>query len=244
MSEFDRYRERLRQRAGITLGEDTERELRAHFEEAVAAWRRAGRSQQEAELAALDELGKPDVIARAFRAEQRALRRLVGGPPLLVADLARRSRRFLAAAVVAGALGALAARAAPPTYTVRVPLAVSIRMDYGSELAARMAITQMRLQTLLPVHLDWTRHLALAVTGTDRTTALAVAQQATEEAEEQFPLYYQRTLYGNGDYQAVVIPGAPQVETTYPELGGAIGGGVLGIGGLATFTRRRKRARQ
>ena len=36
MSEFDRYLERLCMRAGRRLSEDAERELRQHFDEAVA----------------------------------------------------------------------------------------------------------------------------------------------------------------------------------------------------------------
>src|SRR5690348_8040504 len=106
MTEFDRYVERLRQRAGLALSADAERELRAHFYEAVAAYLMAGTPEREAELAALDELGRPEVVANAFRRERRALWRLADGPAGALAPLWPHWRRLLAATGAAALLGA------------------------------------------------------------------------------------------------------------------------------------------
>ena len=244
MSEFDRYLERLRERAGLTLSEDGERELRAHFEEAVAGQRRAGRSLREAEVAALDELGKPELVAAAFRAERRAFRRFAGGPGLLVPDFARQARLFLAAAALTAALGALAGRASPPTYMVRVPLAVLVKMDFGNELAARTALDQVHFPTSLPAHVRWMPRPVIEVSNRDQATALAVAQQATDETTRQFPFYFQRTLYGQGNTNAVVLPGMPQIDKTYPIVADAAAGAALGMGGIAALTLLRKRRRR
>lgn len=244
MSEFDRYLERLHERAGLHLGLDEERELRAHFEEAVAAERRAGHSLREAELVALDELGKPEVIAAAFRAERRALRRFAGGPGVLVADLARQARLYLAVVALTAGLGALAGRAAPPTYTIRVPLAVLVKMDFGNEIAARTALDQVRFPASLPVHLRWTRGPVLEVSSSDQAVAVTVAQQATDEATSQFPLYFQRTLYGRGDTSAVLLPGMPRLATTHPVTGDAAAGAGLGAAGIAIRALFRRRGRR
>jgi hypothetical protein len=244
VSEFDRYLERLRERAGLHLSLDAERELRAHFEEAVAVQRRAGRSLLEAELVALDELGKPEVIAAAFRAERRALRRFAGGPGVLVADLARQARLYLAVVAFTAALGALAGRAAPPTYTIRVPLTVLIQMDFGNELGARTALAQLHFDTPVAVHVRWMPTPALEVSNADRTTAVAAAQQAAGEATRQFPAAFQRTLYGKGRASATAIGETPKVETSYPILPGAAAGAGLGVAGIAIRTLLRKRGRR
>ena len=241
MSEFDRYLERLRERAGLTLGVDAERELRAHFEEAVAGQRRAGHSLREAELAALDELGKPEVVAAAFRAERRTFRRFVGGPGLLVVDFARQIRLFLAAATLTAALGALAGRASPPTYTVRVPLAVTIRIDYGNELGAQTALARLHFDTPLPTHVRWLPVPSVEVRSPNRTLAVAAARQAADEATQQFPAAFERTLYGRSEASASAMAGTPNVETSYPILPGAAGGAVLGVGGIVALSFLRKR---
>jgi hypothetical protein len=117
-------------------------------------------------------------------------------------------------------------------------------MDYGSELGARTALTQVQFDTPLPVYLRWTPQPVIEVSNPDQATAVAAAQQATDETTRQFPLYFQRTLYGRGDTKAVAIPGTLQVETSYPILPGAAGGAVLGVGGIAALTILRKRHRR
>ncbi|HEY8477007.1 MAG TPA: permease prefix domain 1-containing protein [Chloroflexota bacterium] len=85
MSQFEGYLEAIRRYAGGRLSEEAERELRAHFEEAVAAQRAAGWAPEEAEARALAELGRPKDVAAAFRREgRRGLLRLAGGPDLVI----------------------------------------------------------------------------------------------------------------------------------------------------------------
>ena len=80
MTGLDQYLARVRQFAGTGLTNEAERELRAHVAEARAAYLAAGLPAEQAEQAALADLGRPEVVAAAFRRTDRARLRLAGGP--------------------------------------------------------------------------------------------------------------------------------------------------------------------
>ncbi len=80
MTGMDRYLARLRQSAGAGLTDEVERELRAHVAAACAEYLAEGLAADQAEQAALADLGHPEVVAAAFRRADRARLRLAGGP--------------------------------------------------------------------------------------------------------------------------------------------------------------------
>lgn len=136
MSEFDRYLERLRARAGLTLSPEAERALRRQFEKAAAAHRVLGRSPRDAELEALSALSRPE-LAPAFR---------FAGAPGVTRRPARYRRRLVLGALLVGALGVVAGgallphpaparRAGPTTTNATATIATATTATASSVLA-------------------------------------------------------------------------------------------------------------
>ena len=240
MSEFDRYLERLRERAGIALSPEAERELRAHFQEAVAAHQAQGRSRSDAEVEALSELGRPEVVAAAFRRERRAIWRLAGSPGALALDLARSWRTLLVGSLLAGALGALAGRTVlPPTYEARIPLTVAVTMDFGSQLGASQLLDA--LAAGLPLRPHGARP-AIDVQDHDATAAVRRAEVAAQVVTDEFPARFRLSRYGGDAVTAVVRAMPPSVVARHPIAPATAGGLGLGLvaGGALALRRRRR----
>lgn len=138
MADFDTYLSQVQQAAGGRLDAESARELRAHFEEVVAELRTAGRSPEEAEVAAVVALGRAEDVAAAFRHEAPSwLQRLAGGPAAYVAPRGARDLRLLAAATVAAAALAYGYGRSPwvePRWTASAIVQITSRLDYGNWL--------------------------------------------------------------------------------------------------------------
>lgn len=241
MSEFDRYLERLRD-AGLDLSEDAERELRAHFDDAVADRLAAGRSPRQAELDALAELGRPDVVAAAFRREGHVqVRRFAGVAGALVVDAQRRWRLLLVSGALAAASGAIIDRSLPPTYEVRVPLIVTARMDFGTSIGVQTAFAQIHEVEHVPMRV--VPNPEIEVSGDDRAATLARARAAVSTATGTFPKAFNETIFGAGRGGDVSVAAAPpEVEERRPHALAAASGALIGLMGslvLAARTRRR-----
>ena len=244
MSEFDRYLERLCMRAGRRLSEDAERELRQHFDEAVAAHLVAGRSRHDAELDALGELGRPEVVGIAFRrAEAGPLRRLAGGPGALLADLRSHWHRLLLATALTGLIGAGAGQLLPPSYTAYAPLrAIVAHYNFGNGLAASYAISKLQSDKSLQVSAVNLRGAAKG-TAANPADATRQAQAAAQQAEVAFRTIIKNAPYGGGG-SYLVTTGAPRVGGGHPVTTAALVGGGTGLLAGSVLALRRRRGQR
>jgi|SRR5579859_3788401 len=238
MSPIDQYVARVRRRARGMLSAESERELRSHVEAAIAESRAAGTSPEEAEIAALAQLGDPDVVARAFRREPRPrLLRVAGRPGSIVAGVRQDVRAVLLATVVAALCGGMFGRLLPPTYHARVPLSVVGPRDFGSGLGVAEALR--RLRDIQGVRLSL-RDTTVEASGGTPTAATALAVAEANRAVEEFPSAYRQTRYGDRPMR-LQVQGQPVVVAE--GMGGRLAA-TTGLLGLVTALALRSRQRR
>ncbi|GEM_PF-5381239 len=241
MSQFDFYLERLRERAGLQISPDAERELRAHFDEAVTEQLASGRSRAQAELIALEELGQPEIVGKAFRQiEGVGVRRFAGAPGGLLVSAWRHWRMLLISMLLAAGLGTLIGQTLPPTYVAYVTLsAIPTEYDYGNFLGAQYALTAVKKHVIARV--DSTRlQGTVMATGTDPATAATKARASLATAQEDFRQALQRAPYGGRDTELQVVHPLTVVANT-PAVPAGIAGGFAGLLVGALLARRRSR---
>lgn len=245
MSEFDRYLQRLRERAGLRLSDEAERELRQHFDEAVAAHLAAGCSRGDAELLALGELGRPEVVGAAFRrADGRPLRRLAGGPAAVLADLRPNWRQLLLATVLTALVGSGMGQLLPPSYDAYVPVTVWAT-HYRSDQPTAISSIIKQLQADTDLQIRSANSLGVAVakgTAADPADATAQAQAAAQRAEATLGSII-KGAPDDGGASYLVATGSTHVGGGHPVGSAAVAGGGLGllVGSALTLRRHRRR---
>lgn len=240
MSQYDFYLERLRERAGLRISPDAERELRAHFDEAVTEQRASGRSRADAELIALEELGQPEIVGKAFRQIGAVgMRRFAGAPGGILVSVWRHWRMLLISMLLAAGLGTLIGRTLPPTYVAYVTLsAIPTAYDYGNSFDAQTALTAVQQHVIARV--DSTRlQGTVMATGNDPATAATKARASLATAQEDFRQALQQSRYGGNAKLQVVHPLTVVANT--PAVPAGIAGGVVGLLIGALLARRRSR---
>lgn len=251
MRDFDVYVAALRQRLWNRLSADAERELRAHFQEAVADLEAEGLPREQAEAVALERLGNVEDVARAFAREQSPLiYRLVGGPLIAVlADVRNSWRLALIATALATLAGAFAGQFLAPTYvaTVRIGLE-SDRLDYGLTLAVNQAIEDLHSQLQIPViplnGVQDRQWAAVEVRAANRESAIRQAREEAQRVIRAFPAAFQGTPFGNGDRSVrLQTIGEPAVRAAHPTILTAALGTVSGLIATGVATRRRRTRR-
>lgn len=248
----DDYVAALRQRLRHRLSDDAERELRAHFQEAVADLEAAGLPRERAEGVALERLGNVEDVARAFARERSPLfYRLVGGPIVgLLADVRNSWRLALLATTLATLVGALAGQLMAPTYvaTVRVGL-VADRLDYGLILSVNQAIEDLHSRLRIPVipvyRVNDQQWAVVEVRTADRDAAVRQARQEAQRAIQAFPTAFQGRPFANGDRSVRLQRlGEPEVRAVRPTILTAALGTVSGLIATGVAARRRRRTRR